>query len=124
MAVSTLTDQVMVYVNAQHIDTSRVTLRTDAARTETPFVGEDGVASGIFEGVKRHSMDIECPAAPEYPSWAELTNATIQLLPKRPGCPKYSFMQCSVTSFEQGVQNDRGETVDRVSFLMLRGGRV
>lgn len=121
---TTLTDQVTCWVNGQHIDTSRITMRTDAARSEAPFVGLDGAHSGIFEGVKKYSLDIECPAAPEFPRWADLKDAVIQLLPRRPGCPSYAFSNCSVTSHESGVQNDRGETVDRVSFLMLRGSRL
>lgn len=119
-----LTDQVYCYINGQLIETSRITMRTDTQRSPAPFVAIDGQPSGTFRGVKTHSLDLECPAAPEYPNWADVTDAVIQLLPVRPGCPKYAFTQCDVTSHEQGTQNDKGETVDRVSFLALRGGKL
>jgi len=124
MPVSTLTDQCDLWINGQHIPTSRITLRVDTARREAPFVDLTGDSVGTFRGKKTRTLDFECPASPEFPIWEDLEEAVVQLLPKRPSCPKYSYSRCSSSSFESGVQNDQGETVDRVSLLLLTGKRI
>ncbi len=126
MAVTDLTDQCFFQVNGQPVDTSRISLSRKYNLKAAPFVGLDNNSSGLFRGVKAQDLEVEIPNSPEYPDWGDIPPETlvVTLLPRRLGCPKYAFQNCGVNSDDITVNNESGETVRRISWTMLRGGRV